>query len=138
MLDINFIREKSEYIIEKYRQRGLNISLDELLSYDLMRRKKIIESDELKHIRNTVSREIGFLQKRGERADEKIAYMKEISQKIKEADDEINEYEGRINNILFQLPNIPHESVPIGKDANDNKEIRRWGSPPVFNFRIRY
>lgn len=135
MLDINFVRERRDYVEQKYRERGLCISLDELLSYDTIRRKKIFEADELKHIRNQVSHEIGLLQKKGEKPIEKIAYMKEVSQKIKEADEEIAASENNINNLLLQLPNIPHESVPVGKDASDNVEVRRWGFPPCFNFK---
>jgi seryl-tRNA synthetase len=135
MLDISFIRENKDYVQQKYRERGLDISLEEILYYDQIRRKKIAENDELKHLRNQVSREIGFLQKKGEDASEKIVYMKEVSEKIKVLDGEINELEDKINNILLQFPNIPHQSVPIGRDANDNVEVRRWGELPKFNFK---
>lgn len=135
MIDINFLRKNLEYVKKKYGERGLNLSLDEIMELDLGRRKLIVEADNLKHIKNEVSKEIGKLQKEGLSAEDKISYMKNISEKIEELDAKINEIEERQKNLLLQLPNIPHESVPVGKDSNDNKEIRRWGNKPVFNFK---
>ncbi len=135
MIDINFLRKNLEYVKKKYGERGLNLSLDEIMELDLERRKMIVEADNLKHIKNEVSKEIGKLQKEGLSAEDKISYMKNISEKIEELDAKINEIEEKQKNLLLQLPNIPHESVPVGKDSNDNKEIRRWGNKPVFNFR---
>lgn len=137
MLDLNYLRKNKEHVLQKYKERGTATSLEELLILDAERRKCIVEADDLKHLRNEVSKEIGFMQKEGKLPQEKIAYMKEVSNSIKELDITLSEIGKKIDAILLVLPNVPHVSVPAGKDASENKEIRCWGTAPNFNFKPR-
>ncbi|OGF63585.1 MAG: serine--tRNA ligase [Candidatus Fischerbacteria bacterium RBG_13_37_8] len=134
MLDLNNIKVNKEDIEKKYRERGAEILLDSIIELDAERRRCIVKSDELKHLKKEVSREIGVIQKSGQLPADKIEHMKEISQQIKELDTLLDELEVKIREQLLFLPNIPHESVPVGKEASDNREIRRWGNPPVIKF----
>lgn len=77
------------------------------------------------------------MKKAGEPAEERIAEMREVSDRIKKQDEDIRELENRLNELLLSFPNIPHESVPTGKDEADNVEIRRWGDLPTFEFEPR-
>ncbi|ABO48567.1 seryl-tRNA synthetase [Desulforamulus reducens MI-1] len=134
MLDIKFVRSNPELVLEGLKKRGSDISLDEFLKLDSMRREKLVVAEQLKNTRNVVSQEIGKLKKAGQDAEEKTLEMRKVSQKIKDMDDEIRNIEEKLQEILLSIPNIPHESVPVGKDENDNVEIRRWGKPRGFEF----
>ena len=135
MLDLNYLRKNKEHVIQKYKERGTETSLEELLLLDSERRKRIVEADNLKHLRNEVSKEIGYMQKDGKLPQEKIDYMKEVSNAIKELDISLDEIGKKIDTLLLMLPNVPHVSVPAGKDASENKEVRSWGTAPKFHFK---
>ncbi|AEF92925.1 Seryl-tRNA synthetase [Desulfotomaculum nigrificans CO-1-SRB] len=134
MLDIKFVRSNPELVKEGLAKRGANISLDEFLELDAKRREKLVVVEQLKNTRNVVSQEIGRLKKAGQDAEEKQLEMRQVSQQIKDIDDEIRTIEERLGEILLAIPNLPHESVPVGKDENDNLEVRRWGRPREFDF----
>ncbi|SHF10968.1 serine--tRNA ligase [Desulforamulus putei] len=134
MLDIKFVRSNPELVLEGLRKRGSDISLDEFLKLDAERREKLVVVEQLKNTRNVVSQEIGKLKKAGQDAEEKQQEMRRVSQQIKDMDDEIRTIEERLQEILLSIPNIPHESVPVGKDDQDNLEVRRWGKPRQFDF----
>ncbi len=134
MLDIKLIRENPELIKEMLRKRGISFPLDRLINLDQTRRALITEVQKLKHQRNLVSEEIGNLKKQGMDISKKIVEMKDLSNKIQEIDYKIQEIEKEFNNLMLQLPNLIHESVPEGKDENDNVVIRSWGEPPQFDF----
>lgn len=134
MLDIKFVRSNPELVKEGLAKRGANISLEEFLELDAKRREKLVVVEQLKNTRNVVSQEIGRLKKAGQDAEEKQAEMRQVSQQIKDIDDEIRSIEERLGEILLAIPNLPHESVPVGKDENDNVEVRRWGQPRQFDF----
>jgi len=134
MLDIKLIRSNPEKVKEALKKRKEKINLDEILKLDQKRRELLLEADVLKEKRNTVSEEIGKLKKEKKDAREKILAMKEVSTKIKELDARIKEVEEEINKTLLEVPNIPHESVPVGEDEKDNAEIRKWGEPRKFDF----
>jgi len=134
MLDIKLIRSNPEKVKEALKKRKEKINLDEILKLDQKRRELLLEADVLKEKRNTVSEEIGKLKKEKKDAREKILAMKEVSIKIKELDARIKEVEEEINKTLLEVPNIPHESVPVGEDEKDNAEIRKWGEPRKFDF----
>jgi seryl-tRNA synthetase len=101
---------------------------------DAQRREKIVETENLKQYRNGVSQEIAQLKRNKENADDKIAEMKEVGDKIKALDEELNEIEEKTTFIATRLPNLPHASVPVGADEEDNVEVRRWGTPRAFDF----
>lgn len=134
MLDLKFIRENIELVKEGIKKKGHEVDLDLLLNLDEKRREKIKEADYLKAQRNKVSEEIALAKRRGEDASNKIESMRIVSDKIKELDYEISQLSEKINQILLTIPNIPHPSVPIGKDESENVEIRKWGEKPHFDF----
>lgn len=134
MLDIKFVRSNPELVIEGLGKRGSDISLDNFLKLDALRREKLVVVEQLKNTRNTVSQEIGKLKKAGQDAEARTLEMRKVSQQIKDMDEQIKAIEDKLQEILLAIPNIPHESVPVGKDENDNIEIRRWGKPRDFEF----
>jgi len=134
MLDIKLIRSNSEKVKEALKNRREKINIEEVIILDEKRRGLLLEAGALKEKRNKVSEEIGKLKREKKDARKKILAMKETSTKIKELDIRIKEIEEGTAKILLEIPNIPHESVPVGKDEKDNTEIRRWGEPPKFDF----
>lgn len=134
MLDIKFVRSNPELVMEGMIKRGSDISLEEFLRLDARRREKLVVVEQLKNTRNVVSEEIGKLKKSGQPAEDKVLKMRQVSQKVKDIDDEVRTIEERLQEILLSIPNIPHESVPEGKDENDNVEMKKWGKPREFNF----
>src|SRR2546423_7784455 len=137
MLDLNYVRDNLDAVRAALEKRGMATSvLDDFAAADAERRRVIAESDRLNAERNAASREIGALMKDG-RADEADARRKqvnEVKERIGELDAARDEAEARMRELLSTLPNIPHESVPVGKDESDNVEIRRWGTKPEFDF----
>ncbi|MDI3534071.1 MAG: seryl-tRNA synthetase [Thermosediminibacterales bacterium] len=134
MLDIKLIRNNPEFVKEAIAKRGDKINLDEFLLLDEKRRELLYEVEQLKNTRNVVSQEIGRLKKEGKDAEKRILEMREVSQKIKEMDDQIKQVEEQIKEFLLRVPNIPHESVPVGKSEDDNVPVRHWGQPTEFDF----
>ena len=134
MLDLKFIRTNPEKIKEGLKKRKSKINIDEILTLDQKKRELLSKANLLKEKRNKVSEEIGRLKKEKKDAQEKISAMKEVSKEIKEFDNKIKEIEGKIFNILLEIPNLLHESVPVGEDEKDNIEIRKWGEPRQFDF----
>ncbi len=137
MLDLRFVRDNIELLEEALKKRGKDISLNEFKKLDEKRRELLYEAEQLKHKRNVVSDKIGQLKRDGEDASEIIAEMKEVSTNIKEFDEELKEIEDRFSQILLGIPNIPDDSVPIGKDEGDNVEISKWGEPAKQNFEYK-
>src|SRR5438876_5994424 len=137
MLDLNYVRENLEKVRAGLQTRGdAPAALDDFVEADAERRRIIAESDTLNATRNTASREIGALMKAGKR-DEAEARRKEVNElkeRIAELDRQRDQAETRMHDLISTLPNIPHESVPVGKDESANVEIRRWGTKPEFDF----
>lgn len=134
MLDARFVRENIEILRDALSKRGYEIDLSYFLSLEEDRLRLLRESEVLRNKRNVVSEEIGRLKRQGQRADELVAEMKFVSERIKEIEDTLRGIEDRARAFLLNLPNIPHGSVPIGKDETENVEIRRWGEPRTFDF----
>src|SRR5437764_8351185 len=137
MLDLNFVRENLDAVRAALEKRGATAdALDEFETADAERRSVIAESDRLNAERNTASREIGALMKDGQRkeADTRRKAVNELKDRIAELDQKREPSEARMRELLSTLPNIPHESVPVGKDESANVEIRRWGMKPEFGF----
>jgi seryl-tRNA synthetase len=137
MLDLNFVRDNLSFVEEKLQQRGLDPAdvLKDFRELDTERRQAITEAERLKARRNRASEEIAKLKKSGEDATALIAETKEFREKIQEKEKAAAEYEIRLHQMLAGIPNIPHDSVPVGKTPEDNVEVRRWGAPPNFDFR---
>lgn len=137
MLDLNYVRDNLDHVRQALQaRRGDTTALDAFAEADAERRRVIAESDQLNAERNASSREIGGLMKSGnnEEAERRRAQVGALKDRIAELDHLRGEAETRMQDLLSTLPNIPHESVPVGKDESDNVEIRRWGSAPSFSF----
>jgi len=137
MLDLNYVRENLEAVRAALEKRSMSTApLDDFARADAERRSVIAESDQLNAERNTASREIGALMKAGKRdeADARRKAVNELKDRIAQLDQEREAADVRMRELLSTLPNIPHESVPIGRDESANVEVRRWGTPPEFDF----
>jgi seryl-tRNA synthetase len=137
MLDLNYVRENLDAVRAALAKRGMSAAaLDDFARADAERRQAIAESDQLNAERNAASREIGSLMKEGKRdeADARRKAVGNLKERIAELDRKRDETEERMREMLSTLPNIPHESVPVGKDESANAEIRRWGAKPEFDF----
>ena len=134
MLDLKTLREKADEIEKRLKTRDAGLSLARFKELDDKRRAIIKEVEGLKNRRNTVSEEIGRLKREGKPAEDKVLEMREVSARIKTLDKELKEIETAVREILMTLPNIPHESVPVGESNEDNVEVRRWGKPQDFPF----
>lgn len=134
MLDAKFVRENIGIIQESLRKRNYDISLDEFLKFEEQRRSLLRESEELRNRRNVVSEKIGRLKTQKQDASQLIDEMKQVSDRIKAFDDQLRTVEEHANDFLLNVPNVPHDSVPVGKDEYENVEIRTWGGPPQFDF----
>lgn len=131
MLDLKFIRENIDAVRENIKNKNESTQVDNILLLDEKRRKIIQEVESLKNLRNIVTREIAELKKSKQNADDKIASMKEVSDKIKSLDDELRDVESDIEQVVLRIPNMTEPNVPVGKSAEDNKIVRSWGEPKV-------
>lgn len=134
MLDIKLVRNEPEKVRAGMAKRGVEVPLDQFLNLDEERRRKLAEVEQLKNKRNTVSKEVGRLKAQGQDATGLIQEMQEVGGRIQALDQGIREIEEQLNQILMVIPNIPHESVPVGKDETENQLIRTWGEPRKFDF----
>ncbi|MDP9160573.1 MAG: serine--tRNA ligase [Acidobacteriota bacterium] len=136
MLDLNFVRDNLSLVEEMLLQRGMNPAqvLREFGQIDSQRRQAIASSDTLKAHRNRASEEVAKVKKTGGDASELIADTKNLREQIQELERAVAEYESSLHQILTGIPNMPHASVPVGKGAEGNVEVRRWGTPPTFDF----
>jgi seryl-tRNA synthetase len=134
MLDARYVRENVEYVREALRKRGYEFPLQEFLSLDEKRMAVLRETEELRNRRNVVSEEIGRRKRQQEDATVQLEEMKGVSEKIKSLDEKLKSLEEETKMLLLTIPNIPDQSVPVGKDETENVEIRRWGTPGEFGF----
>jgi seryl-tRNA synthetase len=134
MLGTKFIRQNVELVEESLRKRGQAYDLRQFLDCDAKRRAILLEVEDLKHRRNRVSEQIPQMNKEDQDPSELIAEMREVSQRIKSLDEELSEHEETLHTILMELPNLPHPSVPIGKESEDNVIIRKVGEPRSSDF----
>ena len=139
MLDIKLIREQTALVRQRLASRngGDEKNLDQILSLDEQRRKSLTEVEQLKAARNKISKEIGALmgQKKIDEAEAKKKETREIGDKITALDHQVAEVEAALHNLALQLPNLPHESVVVGKTAEENPLIRTHGEKPDFAFK---
>ncbi len=131
MLDIKKLRENPELFRKRLQAKKAEAKLDEIIANDEKRRNLVTEVNGLKAVRNKVSKEIGDLKRNKEDASGKIQEMQTVSKNIKEMDTQIAELEEQLNNILVTLPNLPHETAPIGFTEDDNVEVSGWGEKPA-------
>lgn len=134
MLDVKFLRQNVDLTRKAIENKGEKVDLDQFLDLDQEFRDLLVRVDRLKHERNVVSKQIGAQRGQGHKADEQMAQMRRVSQQIKDLDARRKVLEGEIHNMAMSIPNIPHPSVPVGRDDGDNVELKRWGEPPQFDF----
>ncbi len=137
MLDLNYVREHLDAVEEKLRQRGMDPAetLGDFRRLDAERRKFITETETLRARQNKLSEEIAVLKKNKQGADPLIAETKALREQIKQAEEQASKLEFELRALLASIPNLPHDSVPVGSGAEDNVEVRRWGQPPRFDFK---
>ncbi|MGL5055734.1 MAG: serine--tRNA ligase [Fusobacteriaceae bacterium] len=134
MLDLRFMRENIEFLQEMLAKRGSNMSLDEFQQLDAERRDILTEVEALRGKRNIVSAEIAKMKKNKEDATKEITEMGEVSSRIKELDTVLATVDSKLDYIQRTIPNVFHETVPVGKDEEDNVVIRTWGTPKEYSF----
>ncbi len=135
MLDIRAVRQDPDKFRAGLKRKHADAALiDTLLEVDAKWRAALTETEQLKSTRNTASENIAKKKKSGEDASADIAQMREVSARIKTLDDEVREYDAKLQELLLTIPNIPHESVPDGASEDDNVPIRHWGEKPKFDF----
>ena len=134
MLDIKLIREDPTTVERALATRGAEIALAPVLAADTERRRLVTEAEDLKAERNRASEAIGQAKRRGEDPQGATARMREVSDRIKALDGLVKEADRRLEGLLLEVPNLPHASVPVGRSADDNVEVRRWGTPRQFAF----
>lgn len=137
MHDLSYFREHLDVFAEMAKKRGAALDLDAFRTLDRERRELITSTEQLKAQRNKASDEIARLKKEKQNADALIAEMKQVSERIKSADERIAQLDSTQRAFLLTIPNLPHSSVPFGHFVTDNKEVRRWGTPPTFDFAPR-
>lgn len=140
MLDINFVRANFDLVRKKLEDRGFPLdALARFTELDERRRALVRRRDELNAARNRESQEIGKLMKGGrkEEAESRRAAVREVGEQIAATEAELGTTEEELNTLLAALPNLPHDSVPVGADESANREIKRWGEPPAFDFQPR-
>jgi seryl-tRNA synthetase len=135
MLEIKYLRANFEEVKTKLQHRGEDLAdFEKFEELDKRRRELLVETENLKSKRNEVSQQIAQMKKDKQNADDLIVEMREVGQMIKKLDEELREVEGTLENLLLSIPNIPHESVPVGETEDDNVESKRWGAVPEFSF----
>ena len=136
MLDPKLIKEKPQIIRDMLKARNVDFDLDALIEFDQKRREFIIKTDELRKKKNQVALEISQKKKAGEDATSILTEMKNLSVELTKLESEQESIENKYSRLALTIPNLIHESVPIGIDESANKEIRKWGEIPKFDFKI--
>ena len=140
MLDINFVRDNYDLVMRKLQARGFSAeTLERFNQLETERRSNIRKVDDLKAVRNRESQEIGALMKAGRKdeAESRRLEVRRIGDEIAESEAALNAIKEELNNLMIGLPNLPHDSVPIGSDESANQEVKRWGTPRSFDFEPR-
>ena len=134
MLDIKFVRDHIDEVQAMLEKRCNPLNLSGFKELEEKRRTLLQEAEELKARRNSVSKEIGAKKKQGEDVTAISAEMREVGKKIADLDAATREVEDELHDILLNIPNMPKDDVPVGKDDTENPEVRRWGEPRTFTF----
>jgi seryl-tRNA synthetase len=135
MLDARFVRDNPERVIKALRDRGYDPGIiDDFLKVEEQRRSLLLDVERYRQERNELSEKISRIKKEGADAAAETEKAKSVSEAIRIKEETLKDLDERTKNFLLNIPNIPHESVPIGKDETENREIRRWGEPRQFDF----
>ena len=134
MLDIKLLRENLDLVKERIGARGTKIDWEEFAAVDLERREALAKWERMKEKKNQLSGEIGKLKKSGRDAASLMQEVEQLSRAIREGEGPLAEIEKRYERVMLWIPNLPHASVPLGTGAESNREVRRWGEIPKFDF----
>lgn len=134
MLDVKWAREHISELSRALKNRNAKIDLGRFVELDKERRRLLTEVEEKKHKRNLASQKIAELKRKGESAEDEMLATRELGAEIKELDVRVAEVEAALESLMLEIPNVPHESVPIGSDESGNEVVRSWGEPPQFDF----
>lgn len=134
MIDIKLIRSDPNKVRESLGKRGKEIRLEELLEIDRIRREKLYQCEQLRAEQNRTGETIAQKKRQKENVDDLLNSMSQIKQNIAQLEEELKSYDEQLEQILLTLPNLPHESIPVGKDSSDNRIERKWGEPKKFDF----
>jgi seryl-tRNA synthetase len=137
MHDLNFFREHLDLFAQMARHRGVHVDFEGFRGLDRERRALITDNERYKRDRNKASDEIARLKKEKKNTDALIAEMRQVSNRIKAADERIAQLDETLRQFMLTVPNVPHSSVPVGAGPEQNVEVRRWGAPPEFDFAPR-
>src|SRR4030088_1378031 len=134
MIDLAFLRANLDAVAERLAARGYTLDISQFRELDLKRRAAITESEQLKAQKNTASAEVGKLRQGGGDTSGLQQKIRSMDERIIALGEEVKALDEAFRGFLVTVPNVPHESVPTGKDETDNVEIKRWGEPPKFDF----
>ncbi len=137
MLDLKEIRNNSKNLANNLARRGLDINLDEIVQIDSKRRQLQSVVDESRSEKNRVSKDIGLAKSNTEVTEDLKGKMRELNRSLKDSEHELSKLSSQLNELLLNLPNILHDSVPDGSDESSNKEVRLWGEPGIFDFKVK-
>lgn len=139
MLDLELIRKNPEFVKERLKTRGEGFEelVDKVMELDHERRSILRELESLRAERNAKSKEIGMLKRKGEDTSSLEEEVKKIKESIEAYEEKLASVEEKLRDLMLRIPNLPHKSVPIGKDESENVEVRRWGKPKDFSFEPR-
>jgi seryl-tRNA synthetase len=140
MLDIKLIRENPDLVRTNLTKRGdpqVVKMLDDLINCDREWRQSLTKLNDLRHERRQITVDIAIAKKKGKDASERISEAKNVDVEITKLEKQVGAFEQQVHDYLMRLPNLLHETVPIGKDEKDNAEVKKWGNPPKFSFPIR-
>ena len=137
MLDITLLRKNLSEVAARLKTRNFVFPEAEFNELEARRKSVQTQTEELQAERNAVSKEIGRLKKAGEDASEAMKKAAEIPARLSALESELDEIRTKLNAMLLRIPNLPHASTPIGKDETENVEVRRWGTPRVFDFPVK-
>ncbi len=134
MLDVKWVRDHLKEAEDRLATRGDEMSLDRFQELDLRRRDLLVRAEELKALRNRVSEEIGKIKREKGDASEKISEMRGVGDRIRDLDKDVAVVDEELSGLLMRIPNLPHETVPVGGDETGNVEVRSWGEKTAFPF----
>jgi seryl-tRNA synthetase len=134
MLDTKFVQENADLVVKKIATRGLKVELDEFLRLSSEKKNRLRKVEDLRFKKNKTSELIARKKKEGTEASSLISEMKKVGEEIRNLEDELRDVDAKLQKILLNIPNLPHDSVPKGKSSKDNLEVRRSGKKPKFSF----
>ncbi|KVE40871.1 serine--tRNA ligase [Burkholderia sp. BDU5] len=137
MLDIQLLRKDLDGVAKRLADRGYTLDVAAFSSLEAERREIQTRTEELQARRNSLSKQIGAMKGRGEDTSAVMAEVGGIGDEMKASAVKLDEIQARLSDLMLQMPNLPHESVPVGKDETENVEVRRWGTPRQFDFDVK-